>query len=291
MRPLTQQPSFPQKWRRTGMIGLGIALAVTSASAQFNDAKLIAIWDASDESNQEQIDHGPWQELLDAHLGADGEGPNRFDYRGLNSNSSDRRKLGAYLNRLQKLDPRKYSRAEQKAYWINLYNALTVKIVSDNYPVESIRDIRSKRWLAGLVFPGPWDDAYAKVAGQDISLNNIEHGILRPIWRDNRVHYGVNCASYSCPDLLTTAFTAGNTEELLDAGARAYVNDRRGVDLVDEDFMVISSVYDWFKEDFGGSEEGILEHLKLYAEGELAEELRDFEGAIDYDYDWSLNAP
>ena len=292
MRQLTQQSPSPPKWgQRAGTIGLGMALAVTSASAQFNKAELIAFWDASDESNQQQIDHGPWQELLDAYLSSDSEGPNRFDYRGLNSNSADRRKLGTYLNNLQRLDPRKYSRAEQKAYWINFYNALTVKIVSDNFPVESIRDIRSKRWLAGLVFPGPWDDAYGKVAGQDITLNNIEHGILRPIWRDNRVHYGVNCASYSCPNLPTTVFSAENTEELLEAAARAYVNDPRGVDLVDEDFMVLSSVYDWFKEDFGGSEEGILEHLRLYAEGELAESLREFEGAIDYEYDWSLNAP
>ena len=291
MTRLTQSSASSPNWTlRSSTIGLGMALVVTSASGQFNEAEAIAFWEVSDESSQHQIDHGPWQELLDSHLSVHSEGPNLFDYAGLNSNMADRRKLGAYLDQLQRLDPRKYSRAEQKAYWINFYNALTVKIVSDHYPVKSIRDIRSKQWLAGLVFPGPWDDTYARVAGQDITLNNIEHGILRPIWVDNRVHYGVNCASYSCPNLLATAFTAENTEELLEAGARAYVNDTRGVDMVDEDFMVVSGIYDWFKEDFGGSEEGVLEHLRLYADGELAESLRKFEGAIDYDYDWNLNA-
>ncbi len=278
------------KWRAVA-IGLGMALAVTGASAQFNKAKLIPFWDASDESNTDQINHAAWQELLDAYLHTDSEGVNRFDYGGLNSSSGNRSKLGKYVDYLESVDPRTYSRAEQQAYWINFYNALTVKIVSDNYPVDSIRSIRSKRWLAGLVFPGPWDDPYAKVAGEDLTLNNIENGILRPIWNDNRVHYGVNCASYSCPNLGPTAFTAANTEELLEAGARSYVNDVRGVDFVDEDFVVVSSIYDWYKEDFGDSEDGVLEHLLEYAEGELAELLEGFDGALDYEYDWTLNRP
>ena len=286
-----QSPPRPAWLARTAVIGVALALTVTAASAQFNKAELIPFWDASDESSDQRVDHGPWQDLLDAHLRADSAGVSRFDYKGLKAASENLKKLGAYLRSLQNLDPRKLSRVEQKAYWLNFYNALTVKIVADNYPVESIRDIRSKRWLAGLVFPGPWDDVYAKVAGQDLTLNNIENGILRPIWDDNRVHYGVNCASFSCPNLASLAFTAENTEGLLESGARAYVNDPRGVDFVDEDFIVISSIYDWFEEDFGGSEEGVMEHLLRYAEDDLLEDLKAFEGAIDYEYDWTLNSP
>ena len=88
-----------------------------------------------------------------------------------------------------------------------------------------------------------------------------------------------------------TAFTAGNTEELLEAGARAYVNHARGVDVVDEDFIVLSSIYDWYAEDFGGTEESLIEHLAGYADDELAAFLKGFEGTIGYDYDWSLNRP
>ena len=96
---------------------------------------------------------------------------------------------------------------------------------------------------------GPWDDVCANVAGQDLTLNRMEHGILRPIWRDKRIHYAVNCAAYGCPDLMETAFTAANTESLLEAAARAYVNCPRGVDVVDDDFIVLSGIYKWYPTD------------------------------------------
>lgn len=259
------------------------------ASAEWA-SKPVADWEASDESSVERIDHDAWQEILTGYLRIRDAGANRFDYAALKANAGDAAKLAGYLARLQRLDPRKYSRAEQQAYWINFYNALTVKIVLDAYPVDSIRDIR-KNWLAGLFFPGPWNDVHATVAGLEITLDTIENGILRPIWRDNRIHYVLNCASIGCPDLAATAFTAANTEDLLDAGARAYVNDSRGVDFVDDDFIVISSVYDWYAADFGGSEQAIIEHLVQYAEKPLADRLRNFAGAVDHDYDWSLNRP
>ena len=242
-------------------------------------------WDAGDESSVERIDHTAWQDILDAYVAPDSSGVNLVDYEALSADAEDAAKLAAYLDRLQELDPRDYNRAEQMAYWINFYNALTVKVVLDGYPVDTIRDIHE-----GVVpYTGPWDDVHARVAGEDLTLNHMEHGILRPIWRDERIHYAVNCAAYGCPHLLDTAFTADNTEELLDAGARDYVNNPRGVDVVDEDFIVISSIYDWYTEDFGDTEESVKEHLIEYAEDELAAFLKGFEGFIEYDYDWSLN--
>lgn len=264
-------------------------LAPCAASAEWA-SKPVAAWAASDESSVERIDHDAWQEILTGYLRVRDAGANRFDYAALKANAGDAANLAGYLARLQRLDPRKYARAEQQAYWINFYNALTVKIVLDAYPVDSIRDIR-KNWLAGLLFPGPWNDVHAKVAGLEITLDTIENGILRPIWRDNRIHYVLNCASVGCPDLAATVFTAANTEELLDAGARAYVNDSRGVDFVNDDLIVISSIYDWYAADFGDSEPAIIEHLIQYAEKPLADRLRNFAGAVDYGYDWSLNRP
>ena len=265
------------------LLGAGLLTAACGPPA----AEEIAGWDASDESNAASIDHGAWQDILDGYVRPDADGVNLFAYAGLAANSADAAKLASYLGDLEAIDPRDYSRAEQMAYWINFYNALTVKVVLDEYPVDSIKDIHE-----GVVpLTGPWGDVHANVAGEDLTLDDIEHGILRPIWREKRIHYAVNCAAYTCPHLIETAFTADNTESLLEAGAHAYVNSPRGVDVVDEDFMVLSSIYQWYPEDFGGTEEAVIEHLVEYADDELAAFLKGFEGAIDYDYDWTLNEP
>ena len=269
--------------RRTVAALLGAALFAAACGAP--EPEEIAGWDASDETSVERIDHGVWQDLLDAYVAPDATGVNLVDYEGLAASAEDGAKLAGYLEYLEGLDPRDYNRAEQMAYWINFYNALTVRVVLDAYPVDTIRDIHE-----GVVpYTGPWDDAHARVAGEDLTLNHMEHGILRPIWRDERIHYAVNCAAYGCPHLLDKAFTAENTEELLDTGARDYVNNPRGVDVVDEDFIVISSIYDWYAEDFGNTEESVKEHLIEYGEDDLAAFLAGFEGFIEYDYDWSLN--
>ncbi|MDE2757351.1 MAG: DUF547 domain-containing protein [Acidobacteriota bacterium] len=247
----------------------------------------ISEWDASDESNVESIDHSPWQDILDGYVKPDPQGVNVLDYAALAAGSADTAKLAGYVTRLEGIDPREYRRAEQMAYWINFYNARTVKMVLDSYPVDTIREIHQ----GDAPMTGPWGDVCANVAGQDLTLDQIEHEILRPIWRDKRIHYAVNCAAYSCPQLMGTAFTAANTESLLEAGARAYVNSARGVDVVDDEFIVLSSIYKWYPEDFGSTEKSVIEHLVHYADGELAAFLKGFEGTVDYDYDWKLNQP
>lgn len=259
------------------------------ASTAFTAQKpeLIPFWNESVEENKTAIDHSGWQSLLNTYLTEHPSGVNRFDYAALKSEPHDLAKLNTYLDNLQLIDPREYARAEQKAYWINFYNALTVKVVVDEYPVDSIKEIHES-WIPRS---GPWGDVHANVAGQDLTLDNIEHGILRPIWQDERIHYAVNCASIGCPNLATNAYTAANLDSLLDAGARAYVNHVRGVDVVDEDFIVLSSIYDWWVFDFGNSEEGVITHLIEYADTELADQLTNFNGAIDYEYDWDLNQP
>ena len=262
-----------------------LAATLLAAACSAPESKQIQGWDASNEARVERVDHSVWQKILDGYVAPDASGVNLVDYEGLSSSAEASEKLAAYLEYLQNLDPRQFSRAEQMAYWINLYNALTVKVVLDAFPVDTIRDIH-----AGVVpYTGPWDDIHANVANQDLTLNHIEHGILRPIWGDERIHYAVNCAAYGCPHLQATAFTAANTEDLLDAGAREFVNSLQGVDVVDSDFIVISSIYDWYAEDFGDTEEAIIAHLIEYAEDDLAEFLGGFDGAVDYDYDWSLN--
>ena len=282
-----KQPT--ERASRRGVLALVVAalLVAPGFAPAAPSSALLEVWDTSDETNAETIDHSAWQNLLTAYLSSHPSGVNRFDYAALKASAEDRAKLADYLAHLQAHDPRTYARAEQKAYWINFYNALTVQVVVNAYPVDSIRDIHES-WIP---LSGPWDDVHAQVAGQELTLNNIEHGILRPIWRDNRIHYAVNCASYGCPNQSPTVFTAANTEELLDTSARAYVNHPRGVDFVDDDFLMVSSIYDWYVEDFGGNQTSVLAHLMQYAEAGLAARLKDFAGSVDYEYDWNLNQP
>ena len=262
------------------LAGAGGAVAAAQEHAKF--------WSARDDANDATIDHSAWQAILDAHLRTDHpSGIHRFDYAALQANASHRQRLDEYVAALQAIDPREYAAAEQKAYWFNLYNALTVRLVTASYPVKSIRDL-GEAWLS----IGPWDDAAAVVAGRELTLNDIEHQILRPIWQDARIHYGVNCASLGCPNLLPAAFTAANTERLLEEAAKEYVNHPRGVRWADDGrSVVVSGVYDWYQEDFGGDEAGVLRHLARYAEADLAERLRAFRGDVDYSYDWALNDP
>ncbi len=239
-------------------------------------------WDHSDEKNPASIDHQSWQQVLNRYLITNHPaGVNRFRYGDVSD--ADRKQLKLYLSKLQNIDPRQYKRTEQVAYWINLYNSATVDLILENYPVKSIKKIGNK-----LFSFGPWDDEIAQISGQSLSLNDIEHKILRPIWKDPRIHYAVNCASYGCPNLFENAFTGTNTDRLLERGAKDYINHKRGVNLKNGK-LVVSSIYHWYAEDFGGSDAQLLVHLKQYASPELASQLDTFGGRIDHDYDWALN--
>ncbi|MBL4826512.1 MAG: DUF547 domain-containing protein [Spongiibacteraceae bacterium] len=247
-------------------------------------AELLSFWVSSNEKNDQGIDHSAWQATLDHYLISEhSSGINRFDYKRVSR--ADKKRLADYLLMMQKLDPRHYAKATQKAYWINLYNALTVKLILDHYPVSSITEISE-----GFFSFGPWDDKVITLQGQALSLNDIEHGILRPQWKDNRIHYAVNCASMSCPNLSALAFTANNTENLLEQSASDYINHSRGVKF-ENGKLVVSSIYHWYKIDFGNSDASLLLHLQQYAKAALKEELTQYQGKLDHDYSWVLNQP
>jgi Protein of unknown function, DUF547 len=255
-------------------------------------------WAAHDEAQTERIDHAPWDRLIAGYRVAgyrvagyrleEADGVARFAYGRVST--ADRAALDAYLLALQAVPIRRYPRAEQFAYWVNLYNALTVQLVLDRYPIGSIRDINISPGdiSPGLFASGPWDAPLLAIDGERVSLNDIEHRILRPIWRDPRIHYAVNCASIGCPDLPPRAFTAENTQVLLEDGARAYVNHPRGA-RVDRGRLTVSSIYVWFRDDFGGSDAGVLDHLRRYATPPLQAALAPVRTTDGHAYDWSLN--
>ncbi len=229
------------------------------------------------------IDHSPWDKLLKQYLSTDPSGLNLFDYATMSE--AQFTELTQYVESLENADVSLFTKAQQKAFWINLYNALTVKTIVAHYPIKSIKDISF-----GLLSFGPWDEELVKVSDKELSLNDIEHEILRPIFEDSRIHYAVNCAAIGCPNLQTDAFTAENTESLLDQAAKQFINHPRGV-RVEDDELVLSSIYNWYEEDFGEDEEEVIEHIKQFAKPELVEQLTRIDEVEDYQYDWCLNQP
>ena len=254
------------------------AISVGAAPA----AKLWSKWEDSDSSNAQRVDHTAFNVFLGKYLDtAHPSGINRVAYGRVTS--VDRAGLDSYLEELQSVKVTGLNRNEQQAYWINLYNAFTVKVILDNYPVDSILKISK-----GLFKTGPWDMKLMRIEGEEVSLNDIEHRVLRPIWKDNRIHYAVNCASLGCPNLQGQAFTAENTDRLLDKAAREYVNHSRGVGF-EGSRLGASSIYSWYQVDFGGGKEPLIRHLIEYAEPDLAARLEAYVGSIKYSYDWNLN--
>ncbi len=242
-------------------------------------------WLAHDAASGIRVDHTPWARWLGTYLHTDTpDGINRVPYGRVSP--ADRAALEAYVRGMTAVPVDSLTRNEQLAYWINLYNALTVQVVLAHHPVESIRDIDiSPGWFAD----GPWDAKLLTIAGERLSLNDIEHRILRPLWRDPRIHYAVNCASLGCPNLQPAPYDARRIDAQLDAAARAFVNHPRGVRF-DDGELVVSSIYAWFQEDFGGTKQGVIRHLLEFAGTSLADRLRRHKGGFDDAYDWRLNA-
>ncbi len=262
-----------------------LIIVAAPAQALFSAPKseLWERWTAHDETSTATVDHSDWTRFLADYLKTSPDGINRMRYAGVNA--VDREQLDSYIAKLASTAISNYRRSEQLPYWINFYNALTVKIVLDHYPVKSIQDIDIS---PGFFSSGPWDKKLVTVEGENLSLNDIEHRILRPIWKDPRVHYAVNCASIGCPNLMPLAFTAENTETLLEQGARDYINHPRGVEIVDGK-PVTSKIYDWFKADFGNNDQEVLAHLRRYAEPALREKLNGISRLNGHRYDWTLN--
>lgn len=228
------------------------------------------------------VDHSAYDALLRAHVKPDTQAYNRVDYRGVKSNLGA---LRAYLAALQAVDPVSLSRNEAHAYWINLYNAKTLEVVADAFPVTSIKKIN----LGGsfLFGSGPWKANLMTVNGKELSLDDVEHEIVRALFKDPMSHYGLNCASYSCPNLATRAYTGGNINGLLRQTGIDYVNHPRGV-AVSNGRITASKIYSWYAGDFGGKSK-LKDHWAGLASPEKAAGIAAAR-ISGYEYDWSINS-
>ncbi|MCK0188822.1 DUF547 domain-containing protein [Arenibacter sp. F20364] len=211
------------------------------------------------------LDHSDWDKLLKKHVTKSGN----VDYKGF---AQDIPALEQYLDYLAENGPNDQApKPEKFAYYINLYNAATVKLVLDNYPIKSIKDIRN-----------PWGKDIVQMGDENISLGDLEHKILRKM-DEPRIHFAINCASYSCPKLLNTAFTAANLEKLLEQTAIDFINDPKR-NVLSKEKTSLSQIFNWYKKDF--TENGsLVDYINKYATQKLTANTK-----ISYlNYNWGLN--
>jgi len=201
------------------------------------------------------------------------------DYSRWVANREDVSALRRYVTELTSLDPETWTSDEQLAYWLNLYNAVTVSLILDNYPLESIKD------LGGFMKKSPWKRDLVSVAGRDLSLNDIENKIIRPIFQDPRIHFALNCASVGCPPLNAGAYFPTTLSDQLDAACSRALNEEQWV-RVEENQVFLTKIFEWYADDFkldGGS---VLGFISSYRNSDLVEDEMDVK---IMEYDWSLN--
>jgi len=212
--------------------------------------------------------------IFDSLLQKNVDKTGRVDYQSLKNNET---LLDNYLAYIQNNEPTKeWSSNKKKAFWINTYNAYTIKIILNNYPLKSIRDIKIDGKTA-------WKIPFVKVGQKRYTLDQIEHEILRKKFNDPRIHVGINCASVSCPRLWNFAFTEDNIASSLDNLMKVFINDTTR-NKISKNNVALSEIFNWFSKDFikNGT---IISYLNTYAAIKISEK-----ASIKYlTYDWSLN--
>ncbi|MBP9707825.1 MAG: DUF547 domain-containing protein [Oligoflexales bacterium] len=226
--------------------------------------------------------HADWSDVLQGYM-KDG----MVDYKKLKKDNTSQHSFSKYLAQLQKVGKKEFeswNRSQQMAFLINAYNAFTFKLILDHYPVKSIKDI-------GGLFKKPWSiEFFSLLDGEVKALDPIEHEVLRPRFKDYRIHAAVNCASISCPPLLNTAFVADKIDEQLDGQMKAWLADsnRNKFDLKSKK-IEISKIFDWYEKDFVDWGQGLPKVIEKYGSPQ-AQQLIKAKVEIDYlSYDWNLN--
>ena len=215
---------------------------------------------------QQKVDYSTWDKLLKKYVDEDGN----VDYKNFRKEIG---LLNTYLEQQTKNPVSEYDTKESKlVYYINLYNAATVKLILDNYPLGSIKDLK-----------GPWNRQVVTIRNKQLSLGDIEHNILRKM-DEPRIHFAINCASYSCPKLLNEAFTVEKLEDLLEKSARNFVNDPKR-NVIAKEKAMLSQIFKWYKKDFT-NKVSLTDYINQYSKIKITRETR-----IEFiNYDWSLNA-
>ena len=222
--------------------------------------------------------HEPWNQILATYV-RDGI----VNYRGLKERQADRQKLDTYLDTLGKADSSAFSKEELLAFWINAYNAFTIKLILDHYPVRSIKDI-----------PHAWEQKAWRAAGQLMSLNDIENIKLRKEFRDPRIHFAIVCASKGCPDMQNRACRAATVHQMLDDIARYFFRQPKNFQTEKSGSTLtlhLSQIFKWYGADFGQTDKELIAAMLPFLPKDAAAAItRAQKIEITYiEYDWSLN--
>ncbi|GAB5398927.1 MAG: hypothetical protein Aureis2KO_05120 [Aureisphaera sp.] len=217
-------------------------------------------------ANTSLVDHSQWNTLLQKYVTDEGW----VNYEGF---QKEQNTLENYLTLLSNNAPKKnWSVQELLAYYINLYNAHTVKLIVDHYPTESIKDIN-----------GPWTRGIVPIGNRNLSLGGIENGILRKM-NEPRIHFAINCASVSCPKLLNEAYVANKIEEQLDQVTRAFIDGPKNE--ISASNPKLSSIFDWYAKDFTiNGKQDVIGYINQYVDDPINDN-----ATVEYlEYDWNLN--
>lgn len=237
--------------------------------------------------------HAAWTAILErfVHQGS-------VDYAGIQREATAA--LRAYLHALTTPSRECYeawTREEQLAFWIDVYNACTIRLILDHYPIASIRSIG---WLPGAAFRTRFVPMRS-LEGKDLSLDDVEHRIIRPRFGDARVHFALVCASKGCPPLRSEAYRATDLDRQLDDQARLFINDptknryesrETSGDVGDARLPVLrlSRIFEWYRQDFERAAGNVPEFVARYAARPMADVARRPDTRVEYlDYDWTLN--
>jgi len=211
------------------------------------------------------------------------------DYKNLKNDNQ----LDKYLTQLSKTKPDKLSRNEKLAFWINAYNAFTLRIVAENYPVESITELHTGGKIIGyLLGKTVWDKEFISINNKKYSLNDIEHKILRKM-NEPRIHFAIVCASISCPELLNEAYEADKIVKQLEGQTIKFLADKsRNRFDVKNRIVYLSKIFDWFNEDFGKSDEKVLKFVSQFIPEDISSDIKSniSKWNISYNnYNWNIN--
>ena len=242
-------------------------------------------WEVNNPLSKEIISHQLWQDFLNRRVITNAENINLVDYAHMTQ--IDLNLLKDYLKNMAQINIDNYNRAEQLAYWINVYNALTVQTVANYYPVSTIQEINIS---PGLFSVGPWGANLITIKDTPLTLDDINNRIIRPIWNDARTHYTLNNASIGAPNLNRKAYQGHILDEQLNNAASTYINSLRGVSVI-EGRLIISKLYDWYEEDFGGRKQDVITHLLQFAKEPLQSQLKHINTIDSYIYNWHINSP
>jgi hypothetical protein len=257
---LLKDKEVVMKWQSSGMTLFFLTFLLVLASVSVS-------WSG------EIVDHSLYGELLGKYVRG-----GVVDYQGF---KNEEKRLDQYLRKLEGTNPDALPRKEQFALYINAYNAYTVKLILENYPVKSIKST--------VTWPkSPWKKRFCRIGGKTLTLDQIEHDILRPRFKDPRVHFAINCAAKSCPPLISEPYQGNILDQQLDSSTRTFLNNPERNHL-EGNILSVSKIFKWFKDDFQGDVVGFF--LK-YAREDLRSHLLAKKDQIKIEYlhyDWGLN--